>query len=33
MSLLPKDFIDRDSAFWTPKPAPTAAAKKPGEKQ
>jgi hypothetical protein len=33
MSLLPKDFIDQDSAFWTPKPTPTAIAKKPGDKQ
>jgi len=33
MSLLPKDFIDQDSAFWAPKPAPTAVAKKAGDKQ
>jgi hypothetical protein len=33
MSLLPKDFIDQDSAFWTPKPAPAAATKKAGDKQ
>ena len=34
MSLLPKDFIEQDSAFWTPKPpAPvTTAAKKSGAK-
>lgn len=32
MSLLPKDFIDQDPAFWTPKPPP-AATKKPGDKQ
>ena len=32
MSLLPKDFIDQDPAFWTPKPPP-ATAKKPGDKQ
>jgi hypothetical protein len=33
MSLLPKDFIDQDSAFWAPKPAPTAVGKKAGDKQ
>jgi hypothetical protein len=33
MSLLSKDFIAQDPAFWTPKPATAAAAKKPGEKQ
>jgi hypothetical protein len=33
MSLLPKDFIDQDSAFWAPKPPPTAVAKKTAEKQ
>ena len=33
MSLLAKDFIDQDPAFWRPKPAPPAATKKPGDKQ
>ena len=33
MSLLSKEFIDQDSAFWTPKPAAVAAAKKPGDKK
>jgi hypothetical protein len=33
MSLLPKDFIDQDAAFWTPKPPPAPAPKKPGDKQ
>jgi hypothetical protein len=31
MSLLSKDFIDQDPAFWTPKP-PAATTKKPGDK-
>jgi hypothetical protein len=33
MSLLSKEFIDQDSAFWTPKPAAVAATKKPGDKK
>jgi hypothetical protein len=33
MSLLSKDFIDQDPAFWTPKPPPAAATKKAGDKQ
>jgi hypothetical protein len=33
MSLLPKEFIDQDSAFWAPKPMPAATTKKPGDKQ
>jgi hypothetical protein len=33
MSLLSKDFIDQDSAYWAPKPAPVASAKKPGDKK
>ena len=31
MSLLSKDFIDQDPAFWTPKPPP-AVVKKQGDK-
>jgi hypothetical protein len=33
MSLLSKDFINQDPAFWTPKPTVTPATKKPGDKQ
>jgi hypothetical protein len=33
MSLLSSDFINQDPAFWTPKPAVSAIAKKPGDKQ
>ena len=33
MSLLSKEFIDQDPAFWTPKPPPAPTAKKPGDKQ
>jgi hypothetical protein len=32
MSYLPKEFTDRDPDFWTPKPAPAAAAKKDEKK-
>ena len=33
MSLLSKEFIDQDSAYWSPKPAAVTAAKKPGDKK
>lgn len=33
MSLLSKEFIAQDPAFWTPKPPAAAPAKKPGDKQ
>ena len=32
MSYLPKEFTDRDAAFWTPKPAPAPAGKKDEKK-
>ncbi len=32
MSYLPKELTDRDPDFWTPKPPPAAAAKKPEQK-
>jgi hypothetical protein len=33
MSLLSKEFINQEPAFWTPKPAVSPAAKKPADKQ
>jgi hypothetical protein len=33
MSLLSKEFIDQDPAFWASKPPPAAMAKKPGDKK